>query len=164
MIRPQSDVLLCEVAHVTPSLPKSPEIMLSALDIFKGVGTATIAEVGRQAQVRRLDSAELLFNVGDPADAMYVLSEGRMRVWTVAASGAEVTLNVLTDGSVFGEIGMLDASTRTAGASAMSPVQLLSIRRRTFFDALDRDPRLARNVIDLLCQRLRWVSARMEDA
>jgi CRP/FNR family transcriptional regulator, cyclic AMP receptor protein len=142
----------------------SPEVTLAALGIFRGVGAAALAQVARQAQIRRLADAELLFNTGDPSDAMYVLIDGRMRVWTVAASGAEVTLNVLTGGAVFGEIGMLDGSIRTAAASAMAPSQLFSIRRRVFFDTLDSDPQLARNVIDLLCQRLRWVSARMEDA
>jgi CRP-like cAMP-binding protein len=46
----------------------------------------------------------------------------------------------------------------------MMPTRLLSISRRAFFEALDHDPQLARNVIDLLCKRLRWTSARMEDA
>lgn len=92
------------------------------------------------------------------------MADGRVRIWTVAASGSEVTLNVLTEGAVFGEIGMLDGSVRTAGASAMTATELIAISRRIFFDALDNDPRLARNVIDLLCKRLRWTSARMEDA
>jgi CRP-like cAMP-binding protein len=46
----------------------------------------------------------------------------------------------------------------------MMPTELIAISRKTFFDAMDRDPQLARNVIALLCQRLRWTSARMEDA
>jgi CRP-like cAMP-binding protein len=82
----------------------------------------------------------------------------------VSAAGAEVTLNVLTKNAVFGEIGMLDGGARTAGASAMTSTQVIGIARRTFFDAMDRDRRLVRNVLDLLCKRLRWTSARVEDA
>jgi CRP-like cAMP-binding protein len=153
----------------TPSPPKNaagPQgpIELGRLEIFKAVSDATLARIGRQAQKRNLGKGEVLFSAGDPSEALYVVGEGRVRIWIVSADGAEVTLNVLTGGSVFGEIGMLDGGTRTAGASAMTPAQLLSIGRRSFFDALDGDPQLARNVVELLCKRLRWTSARMEDA
>jgi CRP-like cAMP-binding protein len=137
---------------------------IQSLDIFKGIEPHTLEQIAHKTQGRNLGAGELLFNAGDPSDALFIVANGRMRIWTVSAAGAEVTLNVLTNGSVFGEIGMLDGSPRTAGASAMVPTQLIGIARRTFFEALDHDPKLARNVIDLLCKRFRWTSARMEDA
>ena len=142
----------------------SSPVKLETLEIFRGIGAPTLDSIGRRAQRRTLSKGELLFNVGDSSDALYVVAGGRIRIWIVSASGAEVTLNVLTSGAVFGEIGMLDGGVRTAGASAMTPAQLIGIGRRTFFDALDGDPKLARNVVGLLCRRLRWTSARMEDA
>ncbi len=139
-------------------------VKLDALDIFKAINPSTIESIARKAQNRTLEKGELLFNVGDTSDALYIIAHGRIRIWAVSAAGTEVTLNVLTNGAVFGEIGMLDGSVRTAGASAMLKTRLTSIARRTFYEALDRDPQLVRNVIDLLCRRLRWTSARMEDA
>jgi CRP-like cAMP-binding protein len=139
-------------------------VKLDELDIFKAIDPSTIELIARKGQTRTLEKGELLFNVGDTSDALYVIADGRVRIWTVSAAGAEVTLNVLTNGAVFGEIGMLDSGVRTAGASAMLKTRLTSIARRTFYEALDRDPQLVRNVIDLLCRRLRWTSARMEDA
>jgi CRP-like cAMP-binding protein len=143
--------------------PEAP-VTLESLTIFKGVSPEVMDQIAKRAQRRTLDKGELLFNVSDDSDALYVITKGRIRIWAVSAAGAEVTLNVQTPGAVFGEIGMLDGSTRTAGASAMMPTELIAISRKTFFDAMDRDPQLARNVIALLCQRLRWTSARMEDA
>jgi CRP-like cAMP-binding protein len=143
--------------------PDAP-VTLDSLTIFKGVSPEVMDQIGKRGQRRTLDKGELLFNVSDESDALYVITKGRIRIWAVSAAGAEVTLNVQTPGAVFGEIGMLDGSTRTAGASAMMPTELIAISRKTFFDAMDRDPQLARNVIALLCQRLRWTSARMEDA
>jgi CRP-like cAMP-binding protein len=143
---------------------ESRAFRIETSEIFKGIEPHTLERLGRGIQPRNLGNGELLFNVGDASDALFFVATGRMRIWTVSAAGAEVTLNVLTTGAVFGEIGMLDGSVRTAGASAMMPTQLIGIARRTFFDALDHDPKLGRNVIDLLCKRLRWTSARMEDA
>lgn len=139
-------------------------VSLESLEIFAGANPEVLAQIARRMQRRPLGKGELLFSAGDPSDALYIVVDGRIRIWTVSAAGAEVTLNVLTPGALFGEIGMLDGSGRTAGASAMAPSQVVSISRGMFFDALDRDPRIARNVIQVLCARLRWTSARMEDA
>ncbi len=142
----------------------SEPLRLQGLEIFRNVAAEVMEQVSRRAQRRTLQKGELLFNVGDPSDALYVIASGRIRIWTISAAGVEVTLNVQIAGAIFGEIGMLDGSVRTAGASAMATTELISISRKAFFDALDRDSQLARNVIGLLCQRLRWTSARMEDA
>jgi CRP-like cAMP-binding protein len=148
-----------------PEKPAQPEpLRLEALDIFRSVAPAVMNEVNRRAQRRTLQKSELLFNVGDPSDALYVIASGRIRIWIVSAAGVEVTLNVQIAGAIFGEIGMLDGSVRTAGASAMTPTELVCISRKTFFSALAQDAQLAHNVIELLCQRLRWTSARIEDA
>ena len=137
---------------------------LSQLELFRGLKASTLEGLARQAQTRQLVKGELLFNEGDPSGGLFVVAEGRIRIWAVSAAGIEVTLNVLTPGAMFGEIGMLDGSPRTAGASAMAATKLHSIARRPFFEALELDPQLTRNVVEQLCQRLRWVSARMEDA
>ena len=148
-----------------PEKPAPPEpLRLEALEIFRKVAPEVMNEISRRAQRRTLQKSELLFNLGDASDALYVIASGRIRIWTVSAAGAEVTLNVQVAGAIFGEIGMLDGSARTAGASAMTPTELVSISRRTFFNALDQDSQLARNVIGQLCQRLRWTTARVEDA
>jgi CRP/FNR family transcriptional regulator, cyclic AMP receptor protein len=145
--------------------PAEPErLRLDGLDIFRNVSAEVMEQVIGRAQRRTLQKGELLFNLGDPSDALYVIASGRIRIWTVSAAGVEVTLNVQIAGAIFGEIGMLDGSARTAGASAMTPTELVSISRKTFFNALDQDTQLAHNVIGLLCQRLRWTTARMEDA
>ena len=139
-------------------------LALAKLELFHKLAAKTLEDLGLQSQHRRAGKGEMLFNVGDASTGLYVVVNGRIRIWTVSAGGAEVTLNVLPDGALFGEIGMLDGNSRTAGASAMMATDLITISRRSFFDALERDPQLARNVIEFLCRRLRWVSARMEDA
>lgn len=148
-----------------PEKPAEPQpLRLEDLEIFRNVAAEAMEQLKRRALRRTLQKGELLFNLGDPSDALYVIAFGRVRIWTVSAAGVEVTLNVQIAGAIFGEIGMLDGSVRTAGASAMAPTELISISRKSFFDALDQDPQLARNVIELLCRRLRWTTARVEDA
>lgn len=138
--------------------------MIEQSELFSGLSEASLEALKKRVTTRRLSKGELLFNVGDTSDDAFIVSAGRVRIWTVSAAGAEVTLNVLGPGAIFGEIGMLDRSERTAGASALDKAELQVISRSAFDEALDNDPQLARNVIAFLCDRLRWVSARMEDS
>lgn len=138
--------------------------MIEDQDLFKNLAPETLDVLRKQLRTRKLTKGELLFSPGDDSDSIYIIGKGRIRIWTVSAAGAEITLNVLSPGAVFGEIGLLDGSERTAGASALDAVELSAIQRGTFDASLDRDPQLARNVIAFLCERLRWVSARMEDS
>ena len=138
--------------------------MIETIELFKDLAVPTLEGLRQQLRLRKLAKGELLFNAGDASDSMYIVQSGRIRIWTVSAAGAEVTLNVLGPGTIFGEIGLLDGSERTAGASALDRVELSAIPRSAFDAALERDPQLARNVIGFLCERLRWVSARMEDS
>src|SRR5664279_6258596 len=120
--------------------PPDDLLRLDGLEIFRNVAPEVMEQLIRQARRRTLQKGELLFNVGDPSDALYVIASGRIRIWTVSAAGVEVTLNVQIAGAIFGEIGMLDGRVRTAGASAMTPTELISISRKSFFGALDQSP------------------------
>jgi CRP-like cAMP-binding protein len=65
-------------------------------------------------------------------------------------------LNVLEQGELFGEIALLDGSTRTASAAAMEQADLLRIHRTHFLPYVKANPDLILAMLTLLCQRLRW--------
>ncbi len=137
---------------------------LAASPLFQNLSSCAFEDVARRAVRRKLAKGEELFGAREPARAMYLVLAGRVRIWTVSAAGAEITLNILSEGALFGEIGVLDGGERTASASAATPAEVLRIDAATFFDAMSREPQLAKNAIEMLCARLRWVSARMEDS
>jgi len=66
---------------------------------------------------------------------------GRVRIYSNSAEGAEIMLNVLEQGDLFGEIALLDGSTRTASAAAMERTDLLRIHRAHFLPYVQGQPR-----------------------
>ena len=113
---------------------------------------------------RKLAANQLLFSKGDEGDALYGVLSGRIRISASAPSGKEVVLNVLAPGEVFGEIALLDGRPRTADATAMEPSELLRINRRDFIDYLEREPRLATHLLEMLCGRVRATTELVEDS
>src|SRR6266478_4035222 len=74
------------------------------------------------------------------------------------------TQNLLGPGDLFGEVAVLDGQSRTADATAGEPTELFVLRREDFLAHLEREPKVAIKIIQLLCQRIRWVSERMEES
>ena len=114
--------------------------------------------------VARFEPHRVIFSKGDAGDCLYGILSGRVRIYSNSAEGAEIMLNVLEQGDLFGEIALLDGSTRTASAAAMEQADLLRIHRAHFLPYVKANPDLILAMLTLLCQRLRWTSSVIEDA
>jgi ATP-binding cassette subfamily B protein len=77
---------------------------------------------------------------GEDANAFYVIANGSARVVKRGESGDEVSLHVLRAGDFFGEIGLLDDSTRVASVRAREPVDAFRLERGVFRALVSRYP------------------------
>ncbi len=103
----------------------------------------------------------MLFRDGDSGDAMYVVHEGRVRIFKHAASG-EKTLAVFGAGEFFGEMALLNDKPRTASAEVVEDAKLLVIDRRTFGAMVASNREIAVRLITKLAQRLDRANALIE--
>jgi CRP/FNR family transcriptional regulator, cyclic AMP receptor protein len=88
---------------------------------------------------------------------------GRVRISAISADRKEVTLNVIKQGEVFGEIALLDGKPRSAAASAAEETVLLVLERRDFLPMLAANPDLAQRLLVVVCDKLRRASLALED-
>ena len=102
-----------------------------------------------------LDDGQILFERGDPGDALYIIETGQMRIFTLDEEQKELTLNTLGPGEAFGELALLDGLPRSASAAAVGPTTLHCLRREDFRRALRTSPSLTDTVVRLLSQRVR---------
>lgn len=137
--------------------------ILAANPFFAGLDAEAIRAIALLCLRRSLSAQEVLFQKNDPADALYAVRRGEIRICTGTAEGRELTLNLLGPGDVFGEVALLDGRPRTADAVAAEPSELLLVRRRDLLDLMTRQPAIALAFIELLCRRVRWMSERMEE-
>ena len=137
--------------------------ILAANPFFRHLGAATIAAIAALCRTCRLGAEELLFQKGDPGDALFAVRRGQVRISTGTDAGKRLTLNILGSGDVFGEIALLDGRPRTAEARALEPTELFTLRRPDFLRFLEQNPAVAVKVVELLCERVRWMSDRVEE-
>src|SRR5919197_3176549 len=145
---------------------KRPEFaaLLSMNPLFAGLGDEAIRSIAALCTRRHLDEGEVLFQKGDEGDALFGVRRGRVRIETGTAAGGRLALNVLGPGDLFGEIALFDGQPRTADAIAAEASELFMVRRSDFLAYLEREPRVTVRLLEMLCQRIRWVSDRMEEA
>jgi CRP/FNR family transcriptional regulator, cyclic AMP receptor protein len=102
-----------------------------------------------------------IFHEGDHGDRMYIIQQGHVRI-TKSIDGREYELAVLEKGDFFGEMALVSRIERTATATAVDTVCLLSFDRPGFHGMIEKNAKIALNVIDKLCRRLQNANAQIQ--
>jgi CRP/FNR family transcriptional regulator, cyclic AMP receptor protein len=138
--------------------------LLSKHFLISRMSERALDDLVKFSTVARYEPNEDIVRKGEPGDCLYGILLGRVRIYSTSPEGSEITLNVQEPGELFGEIALLDGSTRTASAAAIEHTDLLRIHRDHFLPYIKADPDLLLVMLLLLCQRLRWTGAIIEDA
>lgn len=112
---------------------------------------------------RQFRDGDVIFREGDDSLAVFRVERGRVRL-IKAGIGGSVVLATLARGELFGEMGILDGTARSASALAEGETTLTVIPRAAFLDRLQSDADLSFQVMTKLVQRLRDADERLARA
>lgn len=130
--------------------------------LFQGMQPEELDTILGFATERRVRRGQMIVQKGDEGSSMMAVLSGRVRISAVNAEGKEVTLNVINQGEVFGEIALLDGQPRSADAYAIEDTSLLVVERRHFMPFLASNQTLATRLLAVLCEKLRSTSLALE--
>lgn len=137
---------------------------LSLSAVFAPLPPEDIARLAHISKIVSPPAGTLLFMKGDAGDRLYIIIKGLVRISALSPDGREITLNLLNDGQMLGEIAILDGGFRTADATIVEDSQLLAIERRDLIPLLAENSRICLRVLAACAQRLRWMSEVLEDS
>ena len=110
-----------------------------------------------------LAPGEVLFEQDDEGDALFAILSGSLEISVVSEDGRKLSLDVLKEGDMIGEIAFFDPGVRTATATALAETRLLRIRNRDMAEAIRKSPELGIDMINLAGQRMRWMNSQLSD-
>src|SRR5262249_10730910 len=139
-------------------------VILKMNPMFADLGADELQRISNLCHAQHLANGEVLFQKGDPGNALFGVRRGQIRIETGATDGSRLTLNLIGPGDRSAEVATLDGQPRTADATAGEASELFVLRREDFLSHLEREPKVAIKIIQLLCQRIRWQSERMEES
>lgn len=109
---------------------------------------------------RKFNNGELVFRENDSSSSVFIIVEGNVEL-TKAGEKGPIMLAMLGAGEMFGEMGILDTSARSATATAIGAVVLEETSRDEFIEALGNDPDMALDIMGKLVKRLRTANERL---
>lgn len=137
--------------------------LLANVSLFSQLDDAALDGLLKLTSTRHLDEGEILFRKGEPGRQLYGVVQGRLKIYSAGRDGREVVFGLSDPGDVTGEIALLDSEPRSATVVALEPTELLTLDRRDFLPFLERHPRVAIRLAELLAERLRRLSELTED-
>ncbi len=125
-----------QVLQQTALFAETPENVLSSIVPIMNEVTFT---TGQQ-----------IFAKGDLGSSLFIMYAGQVGVY----NGAQL-LATFSKGDFFGELALLDAEPRSASAVAQGVVTAFRLDQEDFYDVMEERPEVLRNILRVLCQRLR---------
>jgi CRP/FNR family transcriptional regulator, cyclic AMP receptor protein len=142
-------------------MPIDPS-QLAHIALFEGLPPAALTFISERANPRRLKAERPIVHQDDPGEMFYVIQQGTVKVSTTQPDGSEVFLALLVIGDTFGEMSLIDSSTRSADVVTQEETHLVSIDRAAFEYLMSTYPQFTRNLMKMLSQRLRYANERIQ--
>jgi CRP/FNR family transcriptional regulator, cyclic AMP receptor protein len=100
---------------------------------------AFLATIGAGRKVVAFAKRQSVFTQGDPADAVFYLQTGKLKLTVVSKTGKEATIGILGERDFFGEACLVGQALRMMTATAMTDCTVLRIDKKAMMHALHRE-------------------------
>jgi CRP/FNR family transcriptional regulator, cyclic AMP receptor protein len=107
------------------------------------------------------DAGKTIFQEGDQGEHMYIIQTGQVKI-SKNIGAQEHELAILEKGDFFGEMAIVSRIARTASATAVNSTQLLAFDRQGFMGMIEKNAKIALNIIDKLCRRLQNANSQIQ--
>lgn len=104
-------------------------------------------------QVLQFRPGQMVFRQGDPADAVYYIQSGKVRLSVVSLHGKEGVIAILGPGEFFGEGALARQALRAASAVAMAPAAVIKVARKAMVRLLRQESAVSDGFMDFLLSR-----------
>jgi len=136
---------------------------LAAIPFFGGLDPDALERLAASMRSRRFRRGEVIFHIGDPGDALFVIVSGEVKISLPSETGDEAILATLRPGDVFGELALLDGAPRSASASALMPTETVILPRDRFRELIATETGVRDALLASIAGELRRLTIHVEE-
>jgi CRP/FNR family transcriptional regulator, cyclic AMP receptor protein len=137
--------------------------LLSMVDILGPLSEEEMNDLAKRTPDTFLDQGDVLYSPRDSTERLFILKQGRVQVYEVDRGGDEITLSVVEDGNVFGEMALTGKSLEGLYVRALTPSTVVSLRREELEKLIMNKPEVGLRLVRELAERLHASEARYAD-
>ena len=136
---------------------------LESINILHDFTESEIAEIDKHSVMRSFDKKVHIYFPNDPANVVYLLKSGRVKIGSYGENGKELLKTIIYPGEIFGELSITGKDKRNDFAIAMDKdVKLCTIPKPEMLEILNKIPRLQFRITETIGNRIKEIERRFE--
>ena len=156
-----ANYIIAQNRYLRPVAPETThDVVVSSAKIHTSQNGAAVIDPGAFLKRfgtgktgREYKSDESVFSQGDPADAVFYIQSGKVKLTAVSAQGKEAVVAILPEGSFFGEGCLAGQPLRMATASTVERSTIIRVEKRVMVGLLHKEPEFAERFLAYLLSR-----------
>jgi CRP-like cAMP-binding protein len=136
---------------------------LKSLPYFSGLNDSVLASISKFIFEKRAERGEILIFEGEPAEVLYFVVAGVIKVFKTSADGKEQIYHIIRPGESFNDVPVLSGGVNMVSAGAMGAVVLHGMKKKDLETVIKEYPQVSLNVIQVLSRRVEELIAMVED-
>lgn len=129
--------------------------MFNDIPLFQNLPTEQFDYLLKLAHEISYDKSSIIITQGEHSNSLYIVIEGRLKVYVTDAEGRQALLAFLNKGDFFGELSLLDDQPRSASVMAVAKTRLLRLTQEAFYRFVEAHPENLLPMLRILTSRLR---------
>ena len=129
------------------------EGIIRNLPLFQGTDPQTIKQAALQAKLQRLARGQAAYRRGDELPGLFAVAYGSLKLRLAETHGGEIVVRLVAAGETLAEAPALLGVAAHSEAVALSDCMLVVLPTACARALIERDPRLARNLVETLAER-----------
>lgn len=149
------------VASVDSRACADVDVELRGVELFRALSQERLRDLRPRLREKRFGRQAVLYLEGTPADALWLVRAGQVRLYKSSADGRLTTLDVLAPGEAFGMLSALESDVYPTSAEAVTEGSAWWLPRASFLRLVEQEPQLVGEMLRILSRRLRDAHERL---
>ncbi len=137
--------------------------LLKSIPYFAGLSSTELDAIRPHVLERKAERGEIILYDGEPAEALFFVVSGAVKVFKTSADGKDQILNIVRPGEDFNDAPVFAGGPNQASAQAIMPTLLYELRKIELGSLLQNHPQMALNTIKVLAGQVRQLVSLVED-
>jgi CRP/FNR family cyclic AMP-dependent transcriptional regulator len=135
--------------------------LIESVPFFADLPEESLQKISGHIITRSHPANRVILLENDWGGSVYFILEGWVKIRIHNLDGKEVTLNIIGQGEVIGEMAALDEMPRSTDAITLTPTTISSVPAQDFVELLHTEPLAGVRLTQLMAKRLRQINRRL---
>lgn len=136
---------------------------VQGLNIFEVLSEESVKEIASKARVIELEAGSILFRPEDTVEFIYILHQGKIKIYKLNEAGRQLTLAHLVPGNIIGEVDLFSMRPRGVFAEVVQDAVLCVIDNDYIREILLKYPELTEKMLNILCSKIKELENEVYD-